>query len=158
MVTNFSATYDSKTKLISALVFLMLLPILQVTHSVAAGCVGALVLLLSYGYSPQRYVVSERSLTVIRLIRNVHIGLDHIQQARPVRADDLKWGIRLWGSGGLFGYYGLYRTAELGKCTWYVTDRSKCVVVITSEKTVVVSPDDVDGFVAAIRVPDYTQK
>jgi hypothetical protein len=158
LVTNFSATFDSKTKLISALVFLMLLPILRVTHSVAAGYVAALVFLLSYAYSPQRYILSDRSLTIVRLIGNVHIALDHVQQVRPVRTGDLKWGIRLWGSGGLFGYYGLYRTAELGKCTWYVTDRSKCVVVITGEKTVVVSPEDVDGFVAAIRVPDYTQK
>ena len=68
---------------------------------------------------------------------------------------DLRWRVRMWGSGGLFGYYGLYYTAGLGKCTWYVTDRSKCVVVVTRDKTVVVSPDDVEKFVTSLS--DYTQ-
>jgi hypothetical protein len=85
------------------------------------------------------------------LIGNVQIGLDHVNEARAMRFRDLKWRVRMWGSGGLFGYYGLYYTAGLGKCTWYVTDRSKCVVLVTREKTVVVSPDDVESFVTAIR-------
>ena len=41
--------------------------------------------------------------------------------------------------------------AGLGKCTWYVTDGTKCVVVVAREKTVAVGPDDVETFVAAIR-------
>jgi hypothetical protein len=51
----------------------------------------------------------------------------------------------------LFGYYGLFMTSKLGKSTWYVTNRSKSVVVITDTKTTVFSPDDVEGFLAAIR-------
>jgi hypothetical protein len=51
----------------------------------------------------------------------------------------------------MFGYYGLFRTSKLKKCWWYVTDRQNTVVVITDEKTALFSPDDVDGFLAAIR-------
>jgi hypothetical protein len=57
----------------------------------------------------------------------------------------------LWGNGGLFGYYGLFRTSKLGKSTWYVTNRSHAVVVVTAARTVVLSPDEVDPFLAAIR-------
>jgi hypothetical protein len=53
----------------------------------------------------------------------------------------------------MFGYYGLFRTSEFGKCWWYVTNRQNTVVVITDEKTALFSPDDVDGFLAAIRAP-----
>jgi len=67
------------------------------------------------------------------------------------RRTNFTGGIRLFGDGGLFGYYGLFRTSKLGKCTWYVTNRRNAVVMIASSKTYIFSPDDVDGFVAAIR-------
>jgi hypothetical protein len=70
---------------------------------------------------------------------------------RAAAPDDLKGCIRLFGNGGLFGYYGLFRTSKLGKCSWYVTNRDNAVVLITSAKTVILSPDDVNGFVATIR-------
>jgi Bacterial PH domain len=90
-----------------------------------------------------------------RLIGNVSIPLDGIRAIRKTTADDLRGCIRLWGSGGLFGYYGLFRTSALGKSTWYVTNRRNIVVVITASKTALFSPDDVDAFLAAIHTkPD----
>ena len=51
----------------------------------------------------------------------------------------------------MFGYYGLFRTTKLGKCTWYVTRRDRMIVVATDSKTTLYSPDDTAGFLAAIR-------
>lgn len=51
----------------------------------------------------------------------------------------------------MFGYYGLFRTTRLGNCTWYVTNRDRMVVVVTESKAALFSPDDVGGFLAAIR-------
>jgi hypothetical protein len=56
----------------------------------------------------------------------------------------------LFGSGGLFGYYGLFRTRALGRSTWYVTNRKNRIVLIAGAKTFVLSPDDVDGFLRAL--------
>jgi hypothetical protein len=111
------------------------------------------VILGVYAYSPQSYAVRERSIVVKRLIGNVRIPLDDVREVRAAAADDFRGCIRLWGSGGCFGYYGLFRTSKLGKCTWYVTNRRHCVVVITGAKTAVFSPDDVQSFVAAIGPP-----
>jgi hypothetical protein len=122
------------------------------------GCISALVLLLSYAYSPRGYIISERSVLVRRLIGSVRISLDGIREVRAAVPDDLRRCIRLFGSGGLFGYYGLFRTSKLGKSSWYVTNRRNAVVLVTSERTAVFSPDDVNAFLAAIRtsalVPD----
>jgi len=74
-----------------------------------------------------------------------------VREIRMATANDVRGCIRLWGSGGWFGYYGLFRTAALGRCTWYVTDRSRMVVLITGSKTYLFSPDDVEGFLAAVR-------
>jgi hypothetical protein len=59
--------------------------------------------------------------------------------------------MRLFGSGGFFGYYGLFRTTKFGKCTCYVTNRKNMVVIVADSKTTLYSPDDVDGFLEGIR-------
>jgi hypothetical protein len=88
---------------------------------------------------------------VQRLAGAVRVTLQGVRDVRRTTPEDFRGCIRLWGSGGLFGYYGLFRTALLGKSTWYVTSRNNGVVVITAAKTVLFSPDDTDGFLAAIR-------
>jgi hypothetical protein len=124
-----------------------------VTHSVVVGVLAAMLLVASYAYSPRGYSISEGSIVVGRLIGNVRIPIDSIREARAATKDDFLGGIRLFGSGGLFGYYGVFLTSKLGRSTWYVTSRRNTVVVITGAKTVVFSPADVDGFLAAIRPP-----
>ncbi len=119
-------------------------------HSVIVAGLEAMALLLAYAYSPGGYAVSGRSIIVQRIIGNVSIPLDGIREARAATADDFRGCIRVCGNGGLFGYYGLFRTSKLGKSSWYVSNRSKAVVVVTQSKTTVLSPDDVDGFLAAV--------
>jgi hypothetical protein len=77
--------------------------------------------------------------------------LDELQAVRPATSADLAGSLRLWGSGGLFGYYGLFRTTTLGKCWWYLTSRDNAIVVITANVTALFSPDDTNGFLAAVR-------
>jgi hypothetical protein len=110
-----------------------------------------LVILIAYAYSPRGYTVGDRSVLVRRLIGDVRVPLDDIQELRRAAGDDFQGCIRLWGSGGLFGYYGLFRSSKLGRSTWYVTDRSRAVVLIAGAKTVLFSADDVEAFLAAIR-------
>ena len=117
-----------------------------------------LIVASTYAYSPKGYEVGDRCIVVKRLIGNVRIPLDGLLEARAAASDDLAGCIRTFGNGGLFGYYGLYRTSKLGKCTWYVTDRSKAVVVITGAKTAVLSPADPDGFLKAIGAPAFAPR
>lgn len=149
--TEFTASYDRTTKIISAVACAVLLLAGVLTQNIFVGCLSALVVVLSYAYSPRGYALLERSIVVKRLIGGARIPLERVREARRTTSDDLRGCIRLWGSGGMFGYYGLFRTSKLGKCWWYVTDRPNTVVVITDEKTALFSPDDVDGFLAAIR-------
>jgi hypothetical protein len=109
-----------------------------------------LLLVVSYGFSPRAYMVSGRAIVVRRIFGNATFPLDTLREVRPGTADDIAGSLRLFGNGGYFGYYGIFRTPKLGKCTWYVTNRSKLVVAITDSKAAVFSPDDVDGFVAAV--------
>ena len=148
---KFPVSYDLTAKVISVFVFVILLAVIVVTRSTVVGGLAALLMFTAYAYSPRGYSTAEGSIIVDRLIGNVRIALDDVREARAATPDDFRGCIRLFGSGGLFGYYGLFLTSKLGRSTWYVTNRSKAVVVTAGAKTTVFSPDDVDRFLAAIR-------
>jgi hypothetical protein len=147
---HFSASYDSTARVITAIVIVLLASVVFATRSTVVAGFEAVLLILSYAYSPRGYSIVDRAIVVSRLIGDLRIPLDGIREVRTATADDFRGCIRLFGSGGLFGYYGLFRTSKLGKCIWYVTNRGNAVVTI-GEKTAAFSPDDVDGFVAAVR-------
>ena len=149
--TSFSASYDKSTKLISAGIFVLMLLLAVVIPGVFMGCLGALLLVATYAWSPRSYTIAERSILVKRLIGTARIPLDGIREARIATPDDFRGCLRLLGNGGLFGYYGQFSTTKLGECKWYVTNRSNAVVIVTRTGTTVFSPDDADGFLAAIQ-------
>lgn len=146
----FAASWDSMTRVISGVVAILLLIPVFLLHSAVMIVLGPLILLAAYAWSPQSYEIQDRILIIKRLAGNVRVPLDTVREARAATADDLTRCVRLFGSGGLFGWYGLFRTSRLGKSTWYVTNRRKAVVLITDRKTLLVSPDEVERFVNAI--------
>jgi hypothetical protein len=150
--SSFSISFDSVTKFISAGVCILLIGAAIGTRSILAACLCVLVIGLGYAYSARGYAITGGALVIRRLIGNIEIPLGDIRELRAAEAEDLRGCIRLFGSGGFFGYYGLYRTSKLGKCSWYVTQRDHGVVVVTGDKTFVLSPDDVNGFVMALRM------
>jgi hypothetical protein len=147
---TFSASYDRTAQIISAFVCLVLLGAPVAIHQVVLLCVSLFVLLLVYAYSPRGYVLADREMLVKRLAGTVRMALDDVREVRTAVPEDFRGCKRLWGSGGMFGYYGLFSTTKLGKTTWYVTNRANSIVVITASKTVLISPGEPDRFLAAI--------
>lgn len=147
----FPASYDRTTQIISVVVCLGLLAIVFGVHNAILTVLSVLVLLIAAAWSPQGYAVEGQTILVRRKIGTLRISIADLREARRADSEDLRGCIRLWGSGGLFGYYGLFSTSKLGKSTWYVTDRRKIVVLVTGAKTVLVSPDDAGGFLEAVR-------
>lgn len=148
---RFTVSFDLTSKLISGIVAGGLVLAAVATQSMVVGGLGLFVLALAYAYSPRGYSVEGDVIWVDRLAGRARFDLEGLREARLAEQDDLRGCIRLWGNGGLFGYYGLFRTTRLGRCTWYVTDRSRVVVLVSGAKTALFSPDDVDGFLAAVR-------
>jgi hypothetical protein len=146
---RFSASLDRTTKIVSAGLCVGLAVLWFVLHVAFLGLLIVPIVLLGYAWSPRGYVVANGAITIRRLIGSVTIPLTQVSGARRATEDDLRGCIRLFGSGGLFGYYGKFRTSKLGVCTWYVTNRGN-MVVLTGAKTILVSPDDVSGFLAAL--------
>jgi hypothetical protein len=150
---DFPAGFDRTTKIVSAIICLVLIIMVVALQSIIADCVMFVVLGVAIGYSPRGYVVEGRAIVVKRFAGDARIDVTELREARKTTSDDLRGAIRLFGSGGLFGYYGVYRTTKLGRCTWYVTNRSRMIVVMTPEKIALFSPDDAEAFFTAIGAP-----
>lgn len=148
---TFSASYDSTTKAASAVICAILIVVAWLVHIIFVALLFPLLICLAYAYSPRGYVLSGGAIAIQRLIGNIRLPLAEIREIRMGTPDDFTGLVRVRGSGGLFGYYGLFRTAKLGKCYWYVTNRSKTVIVVTQKRTLVLSPDDLQGFIEALR-------
>ena len=107
------------------------------------------VMALAFAFSPRDFEISSGTFRVKRLIGDVVFPLTSLRFVRDTTPADFKGCVRLWASGGLFGYYGWFWSKALGKSKWYVTDRSKAIVVTDGSQTILVSPEDRDGFLAA---------
>jgi hypothetical protein len=148
---SFATTYDLAAKITSAVVIAGFVALFITTKSALVGAFELCVVALAYLYSPQSYQISDHCILIKRLIGNVRVSLNSVREIRTGTPEDFRKCIRLWASGGLFGYYGLFNTAKLGKCSWYMTNRSHSVIVVTDATTIVLSPENVPGFLASVR-------
>lgn len=108
-----------------------------------------LTIFFAYLYSPAGYAITSEHLAIKRPLKPVLIKLSEIEKAEAIGPDMLEYSFRLWGSGGLFGYFGLFTNEKLGKYTAYLTNYSDLVLIKTG-KTYVISPDRRDEFLAVL--------
>ena len=104
----------------------------------------ALILLVCYWLSPRKYFVDNKELVIERPAKDVHILISDIEEVRPVVKGEMRWTIRTFGVGGLFGYYGKYYNSTFGSMTWYTTQLKNRVLIQTkSGKKIIITPDDI---------------
>ncbi len=125
------------------------------SRSGAAWGWGALVflaLLMPLLFAPVKLQVEGSTFKVQMVAFSTRYDLEKLQSVTRVSQDEVFGGgtFRTFASGGLFGYYGLFRGGPLKSFTAYVTDGRKLVLLKFLGKTVVVSPSDPDGLVKAL--------
>ncbi|MDR0811808.1 MAG: PH domain-containing protein [Paludibacter sp.] len=99
----------------------------------------ALVLLVCACYIPRSVEVGEGSVKLQKFVGNISIPVSEIQEIRTIAYRDISNSIRLFGSGGLFGYLGSFSNNALGKYTMYATDKNNLFLIRTADKTYVFS-------------------
>lgn len=159
------ARYDGLTKGITLGVWIgfMLIDVVTIyvmytkLTGLAQFIVGSLVLGLTFGillglypFSPREFELTLSGIVVKRIIRSFKIPYEEITEVSRAR---WTWkGVRLMASGGLYGYFGLFRFSGLGRVWAYVTDRHKIVLIKTRDGTkYMLSPEDPDAFLEKIR-------
>ena len=95
-----------------------------------------------YLYQPLKYVISSGKVIVKRPIKDKIIALADIKNVYATTPESMGRVMKTFGNGGLFGFYGEFRSNRYGEMTWYATRKSNYVMLETSEGRIVITPDD----------------
>lgn len=118
--------------------------ILLATAVLPLGILGITALFLVKNYR----IVGDR-LVIERLIWKTELDLNDLESASydPTAMEN---SLRLFGDGGLFAFVGLFWNRKLGRYHSYATAPRLAVVLKFSQKTVVVTPEKPEQFVAEL--------
>lgn len=146
-----TAGCDTVSRVVTGFMFLMaagfvVIFILVAEFPVYATALMPVIIFTTWGFSTSGYSLEPGSLVIRRPFRSKTIRLDRDLTAES-DPEAGKGAVKTMGNGGLFGYYGSFRSGRLGSFSAYVTDWKKGVVIRTGGKTIVVSPDEPELFI-----------
>jgi Bacterial PH domain len=148
----FAAPWDNLVKGVTICVFAVMIFVMIVFGFVAGSLsilVGMLVLYSAilgslYLWAPRAYTVTDNKIVVKRLLGDFQITVAQ----KPERWRWTWWGIRLFGSGGLYGYYGYFTFRGLGRVCMHATNRNNLVLVKDEKGSrFLLSPSEPDKFI-----------
>ena len=148
----FAAPWDNLVKAVTICVFAFMIFVMIVFGFVADSLsilVGMLALYSAllgspYLWAPRAYTVTDNKIIVKRLISDFQITAAQ----KPERWRWTWWGIRLFGSGGLYGYYGYFSFRGLGRVCMHATNRNNLVLVKDEKgRRFLLSPSEPDKFI-----------
>ncbi|MFM2361037.1 MAG: hypothetical protein RLY16_3030 [Bacteroidota bacterium] len=108
----------------------------------------SLIYLGTFLFRPIRYSITDEKLIIHRPLLDIKIDRTTIEKVEQLENDQLSCAVRIFGVGGLFGYWGKFSNSKIGSMTWYATRRSNAVLVTTiHNKKIVLTPNEPEKFV-----------
>jgi len=156
---KFKSPYDNLVKfitwgtiliLVAVLTLLVVIEEIPFLFKVSMLALFGLIVYLTYAYSPLGYEINHDSLVVNRKIKPVRIALDRIKEVKMDPQAASLMCLRLFGSGGLFGFFGTFYPSRLKVHKRYITSRKNSVVIV-ADKNYVISPEKPDLFVQLLQ-------
>jgi hypothetical protein len=154
----YPASFDVIAKIVSnlmcliCLVFLGLGIYMQSAAFFLPAALLIIVLAICWGYHPVKYQLLPGRMEIQRPFGAIKIAFHHIESIQRVSMNDLGLVIRLFGSGGLFGYFGIFTSRKLGRFQMWCTNRDKLVLITTNDSKLLISPDEPDDFIMNLRL------
>ena len=162
---SFNVHFSKTTKVITAVSLLILIaatgfflyeiqngsPISTSIHMILF--IAPLSILMTYLYMPQQYEIQEHHLVIHRKIGNLQIPIQDITNIEMIeKYTQLGFVIRLFGSGGLFGWLGIFYSGKYGKFKLYAGAASPLVMITYQDNQKVgISPIEIDAFIEALK-------
>ena len=100
---------------------------------------------------PLRLTFEDDKITLHRLIGPNYIPSKDIIELMAIPNSEIAYSIRLFGSGGLFGYLGKFRNKKLGNYTMYATNLNELILIRTNRKTYVFSCKNRDKLIESFQ-------
>ncbi|MBS1744635.1 MAG: hypothetical protein JST21_00550 [Bacteroidetes bacterium] len=112
-----------------------------------------LIYFMLFALRPIHYEVSTDMLIIHRLFPDVKIELSQIDKAQLIDKEKINWTFRIYGVGGIFGYFGKFSNSNFGNMTWYATRRDKTVLLQTfNNRKIILTPDEPEKFIANLKL------
>jgi len=129
------------------LVALSIFFILKIPHGWIFAVLMLSIILVSYLLSPSKYYFLGSKLVIKKVIgKKIIIPLEEIH-GYVVVPDFAKLRVaRTLGNGGLFGYYGMFSTAEYGTINCQLRSLKEIIIIKTARGTFAISPVDRQKF------------
>jgi len=119
---------------------------------VAGALVLPIVLCVAVLFAPLAYGVVPEGIVIRRIGRSLAIGFEQIGEIRRIDSKEIGLVIRVFGSGGFFGWFGRFYGRHLGWFTAWSSSGSDLVLIrLVDETRIVISPHPADGFLEAVR-------
>ncbi len=116
--------------------------------------------LAAFATAPKDYKVSGTTLKVRRMLWPSRVyDLNGLRSAHVDEKGEIFIGsVRVWASGGMWGYYGTYSSPTLNRFRAYATRGTRLVVLAFDKEVLVLSPDKVQPFLEELHLdaPDAT--
>ena len=101
-----------------------------------------------FSFRPVSYKLTEENLIIHRPLSDIKIFRDEIRSVEQLDKSKLSWAMRIFGVGGLFGYWGKFSNTKLGSMTWYATRKTNIVLITTIyNKKIILTPNEPAKFV-----------
>lgn len=142
MTSHYKASLDLPAKIITGLFHILCL-----FFALKGMLLPAIILfatdLICYFLHPTAYELNKDELIIQRPFKQVVIKRNDIADIQFLTDEQLKWTIRSFGVGGLFGYFGYFYNRQLGSMLWYTSQRKNRILIrLKNEEKIVISPDD----------------
>lgn len=95
-------------------------------------------------FAPQSYKITPDALVITRPAKDKKILFSEISEVRILGAKENIWNFRMFGVGGLFGYYGSFYSRKLGTFSFYASRRDHQILIKSKKgKKLLITPDDI---------------
>ena len=102
----------------------------------------------TFSFRPICYKLTDDKLIIHRPLSDIKIIRAEIEKVEQLDNEKLSWAFRVFGVGGLFGYWGKFSNTKLGSMTWYATRRNNAVLITTIyNKKIILTPNEPEKFV-----------
>lgn len=95
-------------------------------------------LIITLLYCPLYLKINNGTLIIRQIKGEMKIPITEIKSVTPINKTSITSSIRVFGSGGLFGYLGIFKNNRIGKFHMYATELTNLYTIQTSTKTYVI--------------------
>lgn len=156
---KFKTTLDKLAKVVTAVVTILFASVIVAQlvmlaeafnyTSVITMIVMIVIYLIVLLFRPISYEITESMVCINRPLFDINFPINEIKSVEILEESRLSGVVRLFGVGGLFGYWGKFYSSKIGTMTWYATRRDQAILITTKEdKKIVLTPDEPENFVS----------